>query len=239
MQSAESSKDFFAAKNLLQESEKESLLVAANYPEDLLIRWEKLQRLGLANKLKKEKEIFDLLFVQHGSAFYENCGKVVAFLESHGNGKEGKEGKEGKVYCPMSWIQGHWELNLTRYRNWLSAQEDLNAAHAKRLEQDAKSKVAEVQKVSNFVEDQAREMAWQAKMNSAEERFLSVCSTEALIKTFVEEAIVATGCVFTRSCWERKGWRHPLVRSCVLEHFLKIELGEKTSSVFVSPNKAL
>ena len=217
-----------APKNLLKESKKESLFFAADYPQDICARWTRFQEKGLDSKVARERVIFDKLFLEHRETFFHFCGRVIEFLEKRGTRKAGQG---NQIYCPMSWLQGHWETNLTPYRNWKTEQETLEQAHAIRLSQEAKERAVEAEKNRFKAIEDEKDAEWREQQESAALRFLSQYSTEDQVRAFAEEAIGILGCGFTRSAWERGGWGHPLARSCILDHFMKVERGERLTGV--------
>ncbi len=227
-QSAENPKGISAAKNLLQESKKESSLGSGSFPEDLVQRWVSFEKAGYGSKAKNEREIFEELFLFHGAEVFENCGGVVEFLEKHGSGKEGEE---GKIHSPMVWIRNHWKLNITRYQNWKAKEIALNEAHAQKVEKEAKAKADQAQKEKARIQQEQEEAQWQNDMNADADRFLAFYTSEAEINAFVEEAVEVDGNDYVRGFWRKSGWNSPIVRSCVISHFRKVVSGERVSGV--------
>jgi hypothetical protein len=224
------------AKNLLKESKKESSLSSSDYPDDMRARWSRFQNAGYENKIKPEREIFEELFVRYGNEFFENCGRVVTYLEEKGTGKEGAA---GRIHSPMIWIKDHWESNLASYRERKSKDAALEEAHAKKLELEAKTKVAQLETERTVEEELHADDAWNGKMDEAAERLLSILPGEGEFNAFVEEAVELSGYAHTRGLWKKSGWRQPLVRICVLEHFLKVEAGAMVSRVSLAAQQAI
>ena len=215
-------------QNHIQESMKESLFSGDEFPTDMLTRWSKLRASGQENKASKEREIFQKLFKRHGITFFEYCGRVVAFLLEHGSVKDGV--KE-EIHSPMVWIQDHWEQNLQRYKNWCEEQEALQKLHADRLEKEALLKAQmEEQRIAR--EKKAQEDAlFREEQNAAAERFLSRYRDSDLINAFVREAIAFSANSLIASEYRKYGWDNPVVRFTVLEHFMKVETGERITQV--------
>ncbi len=221
-------KEKSVAKNLLKESKKESLLSGGNFPDGILARWSRFQKLDLEARIRKEREIFERMFIQHGDSFFHFSGLVVEFLEKEGTVKAGKK---IEVRCPFTWIDGHWEENLTRYRNWKTEKEDLDQAHALKLNREAKAKAEQEQKGRQEQEESRKAEEWKVQQDAAALRFLSQYSTVDEIQAFSAEAIDLLACKFTHDAWIKSGWNHPIVRSRVLNHFMMVERGERATSV--------
>ena len=214
------------AKNLLKESKKESLISDGNFPEDMAARWTRFQEMGNEGRIKKEREIFEKLFIQHKETFFHFCGRVVEYLEQKGTGKTG-----AKIHCPMTWIDGYWESNLAQYRQWKTHQENLEHTHASKLAQDAKKKAEETEKARIKAEQEQKDEEWKKKIDDAALRFLDAYSTDAKIMAFAQEAVDLLGCSYTSDWLKKYGWGHPMVRSCVVEHFMLVEAGLRPTSV--------
>jgi hypothetical protein len=212
------------AKNLNQESLKESLLSGENFPADMLFRWAEMKRRGQESKSLKEIEIFEVLHSSHKQSFFENCGRVVAYLEKCGSIKNGKT---QIIHSPMVWLQGHWDMNLARFAEWNARQKSLEEKSAVSLSRGAKEAVAE----ENQREEEKLNAEFKAKWDSVADRFLSTYPDVDAINLFVQEAIECSGNGVVSSyckCW---GWKNAIVRQTVLEHFLKVESGERTTQV--------
>lgn len=225
----ENKKEISDAKNLLKESEKESSLGNGDFPKDMLERWSRLRKSGSVSKEKKEREIFQELFLKYQKPFFEYCGRVVEFLEKEGKG--GKKSSDGAIHCPMLWIQDHWDSNLARYHNHLAKREKLSEAHADRIEKDMKeqARVAEEARLKAISEKEKADYA--ARMNAAADRFLSSYPSPEKIAAFAEEAMRVSPISYVQDGWKRFGWGSNTARTHVLEHFLKVESGERLTSV--------
>ena len=227
-QTSENQKEISCLKNLFQESREESSFCVADFPKEMLARWTDLESRGQGNKIKGEKEIFEKLFLKHGLSFFEHCYSVVNFLEEHGNGKEGIK---GIIHSPMNWLEGHWETNLTRYKSWKMQQEALDEAHAHRLDKQAKVKAEKLEKERQKQTELLEAQQWTAKINAAADRLLFAYPDLADFEAFVKEALEDLSCKFTWDIWKRNGWDHPGVRTQVLEYFLDVEAGVKTTKI--------
>jgi ATPase subunit of ABC transporter with duplicated ATPase domains len=183
-------------------------------------RWKKFERSGKFENSKKEREIFKELFIAHGKQFFDNCGKVVAFLEAQGTGKTGDE---GKIHSPMVWIKGHWETNWTRYQNGLAKEQALKEAQAKKVEKDARKQAEEKKREEESEREKQKTLEWESKMEAATQRFLKVYQSENEVSTFAENVIQHFGCIYTRNSWSSQGWKSSLVKTFVISHFLKLE----------------
>ncbi len=216
----ENKKENSSANNLSQESLKESHL--SEFPEDMNVRWEKMSASGQETKTEKEREIFRRNHKAKGEAFFEKCGRVISFLEKHGSRKNGKY---EAVHSPMVWIDGHWESNLERYEEWKRDQEKSQAKEAAKLEREARA-LAEKQ----ASEEQDREHI--EKLNEAAERFLDRYPDLDQIQEFVLEALgYFSDSTFRFQAFQKTGWTSPYVRDAVLDHFLKVESGERQTQI--------
>lgn len=205
-----------------KESSSNDSSLSYKFPEDMNARWKNFESVGKFSNSKKEREIFKNLFAAHGEEFFENCGKVVTFLEERGNGKTGEA---GKIHSPMVWIDGHWERNFSQYKTWTLEQEALVTAHKLKSDQDATAKARQE------TEEQEQKQR-QAHADADTERFLSIYATEIAVNSFVEEVVKLSGCEYTQNAWKKLGWESPVVKSCAIAHFLKIEgnrLSDQTS----------
>lgn len=227
-QTPENQKEISDLKNPFQESREESSFCVGDFPKEMLTRWKDLENRGQGNKIKGEKEIFEKLFLKHGLSFFENCYSVVKFLDDHGNGKEGVR---GIIHSPMNWLEGHWETNLTRYKSWKMQQEALDEAHAHRLNKQAKSKAEKLEKERQKQAELVEAKEWAAKMDATAERLLFAYPDLPNFEAFVKEALEDLSCKFTWDLWKRNGWDHPGVRTRVLEYFLDVEAGVKTTTI--------
>jgi hypothetical protein len=211
-------KDFSVPKNLNQESEKESLSSDLNFPADMVARWSDLEKTGRIPNAKKEREIFQILFSNHGKQFFDHCGKVVTFLEEQGNGKSGED---GKIHSPMIWMNGHWDLNFTRYQTWIAKEQATHEAQAKKHEQElqrkAQQKEQELTQAKEFQEQENRK----AQSEAVIQNLRRIYPSESDVKAFAEKAVQLSGCEFTQKSWRSLGWESPVVKSCVISHFLK------------------
>lgn len=215
-------------KNPSEESKKESLSTNGDFPADMLARWTQFQKKGLEPRIWKEREIFQKLFLEHKDTFYAFCGRVVEFLEEVGTGRAGQE---KKIQYPMTWMDGHWEANLALYRTWKTEQETLERAHAERLEREAKDRANNSQKTRQEAQEQQANAVWQERMNEAALRFLAIYESEEEINAFSEEAVRVLGNQYIEAARMKYGWQNSLVRSCVLEHFMKVESGAVISQI--------
>lgn len=214
------------AKNLLKESKKESLLCGGDFPEDMLARWSQFQQSGLEGRIKKEKEIFEKLFLEHKDPFFEFCGRVVEFVSEHVTGKGG-----AKIDHPMSWIDGHWQTNFSSYQQWKTKKDALEASHAERLEREAKAQVEKAERERLEALEKQEEQKWVEQIDAAALRFLDQYPTEKSVNAFAQEALGLLGCSYTLANWKKFGWTHSLGRTAVLEHFMKVESGERTTQI--------
>ena len=227
-QTAGNQNEISDAKNPSEESQKESLLCGGEFPEDMRKRWTRFQETGLGSRIKKEREIFEKLFLIHGDTFFNFCGRVVEFLEQRGTGKSG-EG--GQIHHPMSWLEGHWETNLALYQIWKAQKEELDRAHALKLDREAKLKAVEAEKARLQEIENRKTIEWKEQLDAAAERFLSLYPGVDEVRSFSAEAIEILGCSFTQNAWKKNGWDSPLARSCILDHFMKVESGVRTTQV--------
>ena len=212
----EGTKSTYFKESFSKDSFKESLSNEIVFPDDMSARWQSFEKSGNVANAKKEREIFNFLFEEHKEEFFDHCGKVVTFLEQHGNGKPGEA---GKVRCPMVWLNGHWKANFARYQAWKAQETAKEAPPAKDAQTEEQAKADEQAKQKADV-DSAKV---QAKMEADTQRFLTRYPSEAERSVLVENAIQLAGCAFTLSSWKRQGWASPIVRSCVISHFLKTE----------------
>ncbi len=202
-----------APKNLLKESKKESLSCESVFPKDMKKRWSGFGTEGKFGNVTKEKEIFDELFVAYGNPFFQNCGKVIQFLESHGNGKAGDA---GKVHSPMVYIRSHWEHNLNRYQAWVTRQQELQAVIAHKAHLEAQKRDQQDRQAITEAQDEAEAAREEAAKQSALQSLLAKFPTAKGFNEFVTETIQRMGCEFTRNSWRTRGWESPLVRERVL-----------------------
>jgi hypothetical protein len=221
---------------------RDSLSFEFIFPSDLEERWKEFEKKGSSPKAGKERAIFLKEYSSLtetdptlGKQFFDNCGKVISFLEEHGNGKPGEE---GKVRFPMIWIQGHWGSNFAYYQKALAEQQKAKEAQAKREAQEAERKTKEQEEEKARFREEAEKQERQAKIEADTKRFLSVYRSEAEVNAFIEKAIQLSGCEFTRNSWRNQGWDSPVVRCCVLSHFLKTEVGATTVSHSGSTSEA-
>ena len=222
-------KEISAPKNHIQESLKESSLSVCNFPSDMNARWNRLEQSGADKKARNEREIFEKLFVQHGKAFFDHCGRVVEFLETQGNGKSGEE---GRIHSPMIWIQNHWEQNFSRYQVWKAKEAELKEAHAKRLDHEAKRKVENALVFQQKSEADRADAESAALKDKAALRLLSLDLSKPEFDALVYEALeFYPGRDFVRSQYEKYGWEGLTVRNAVLDHFLRVESGERNSKI--------
>ncbi|MBI2712764.1 MAG: hypothetical protein HYX41_07930 [Bdellovibrio sp.] len=227
-QTSGNQKEISDPKNPLKESKKESLLSSSEFPEDMLQRWSTFEAQGQESKVKKEREIFQRLFLRHQETFFRLCGRVVKFLEQHGTVKAGKE---IQIHSPMSWLEDHWESNLALYLNWEAQKVALEEAHAKRLEREAiaAAELAEKQRREELA--RREEARWKEEQDAAALRFLSLYTQDGEVEAFSSEAVRQFGCIFTLDAWEKLGWEHPIVRTCVLNHFMAVERGNAITNI--------
>jgi hypothetical protein len=227
---------FSSPKNLKKESKKESLSCEIEFPSDMRSRWETFEKVGKYSNSKKEREIFQELFVAYGEEFFKNCGKVVQFLEEHGNGKVGEE---AKVYNPMVYLRGHWEHNLSRYQSYLQRQEALNAALAKNEESESRKKEQQIileKEHEKGLQDQADQ---EARRQIDIQRLQQVYSKVTEFNSFVEKAVEKLQCGFTLNSWRKQGWDSPVVKSCVISYFLELEKSKQLKAGASSGSQAI
>jgi len=55
------------------------------------------------------------------------------------------------------------------------------------------------------------------------------------LTAFIEEAVEKSQCTFTLNSWRRMGWKSPLVKDCVISHFLKLENAQDAVTHHASP----
>ncbi len=217
-------KENFNAKNLSQESLKESHLTS-EFPDDMLERWKSMSLRESNPKIDKEKKLFKSLLEIHKHPFFEKCGQVVAFLEKHG---ATKDGKTQAIHSPMVWIQNHWDSNLARYETWKVNQETKENRAAEKIERESKA-IAE--KTFRTQERVKTETERKNRLDGAAERFLTLYREVEEANKFILEALEILNNKFTRDFYTRHGWEHPAVREDVLEHFLMVESGERITKV--------
>ena len=123
----------------------------------------------------------------------------------------------------MVWMAGHWELNFSRYQSWIANQQVLKEAQEQKAKQEAHKKIqAQKQEQAENVEKQEQAKR-QAKMDADTQRFINAYPSESEVNAFVERAVQLSECQFTLNSWRNLGWESPVVRSCVISHFLEVE----------------
>ena len=224
-------KGFSDAKNLLQESVEESFLIEGKFPKDMVSRWNRLQHIGAFGQLEREKRIFEKMLTEHGKKFFDLCGSVVEFVEQKGTSKEGNY---SPIHCPMSWIQGHWERNLSLYQTWKFDRENRDQMEAQRLNQKAKQDAERAERERCEARQMKESEDGARVVNEGAVRLLDAYSAEEDVTAFSREAVALENSDFLLSWLEKYGWNHPMIRECVVRHFLKVEAGERSTCVLPS-----
>lgn len=220
----ENGNEISSPQNLNQESLKESLLAEESFPSDMATRWAEMKKRGQESKSLKERDIFKILYSTHKRVFFEKCGRVVAFLEKYGSVKNGKT---QIIHSPMIWLQDHWNMNLARFEEWSAKQTSLQEKAGKNLDHEAKVLVEKERERA----DKESNAEYKEKWDSVAGRFLSLYKNVNAINSFVQEAIGCSGNGMVSSYYKLWGWNNPIVRQTVLEHFAKVESGERTTQV--------
>lgn len=214
--SPEGPKSAHFIESFSKSSFKKSLSKSPEFPSDMIERWNAFEKSGNYGKAKNEREIFQTLFLKHKEPFFENCGKVVAFLESQGNGKAGEA---GKIHSPMVWLNGHWDANFARFKAWSARQQALAEVEAQR-----QAKNAEQQEID--AKERREEEEFEAKMTAGTRRLFQLYPDESERNAFVENMVSTSGLPFVQNSWRKAGWSSPLVRSYVITHFPTIVAGQ-------------
>ncbi len=196
-----------------KESFSNDLSLSCKFPNDMIARWRDFEQSGRLPNSKKEKKIFQNLFIAHGEEFFENCGRVITFLEKRGTGKEGDE---NIIHSPMDWINGHWETNFKRYQEWTTEE-----AQKEEKENQRESQEREAEEL-RLKEKREREKS-QAQLDLNIRRFLAAYPTESEANAFIEKAVHQSECKHTYASWKRQGWESPIVKTCVISQFLASE----------------
>lgn len=211
------------AKNPLQEPSKESSQSysgTSNFPDDLLARWKNQETKTSFGIVRREKEIFQKLLEAHGSEVFDYCGRVLAFLEVHGTGKD----ESSKVHCPMIYIENHWADNLERYREWIKAD-------GKKKDLEAKAKAALIAKAAKAKEE-TRKLAESEALKGSVLTDLADLLGAAGLDVFAEEAVESAQLPHLLNSWTKARWDSVLVQNHVVNYFLEVQANQRHSKVY-------
>jgi len=114
----------------------------------------------------------------------------------------------------------------------MRSEEALQEAHAQRMDGEARRQVEKADRARLQAEEERSEVASAVTKDAAALRLLALELSLEQFRIFVEEASeFYPGRDYIRRHYAQFGWDGAVVRNAVLEHFLKVENGERPSAV--------